>query len=101
MLELIVLVIFLVSLLGIVAVLFFKIPALVCLPENGKSDIRKNRIVVDAEKKLRSTLASFKKQTSLHKILSVAKIVILKIEVKIDKLLYTIRVKAQQKNNKK
>ncbi|MDO8486180.1 MAG: hypothetical protein Q7S77_00575, partial [Candidatus Staskawiczbacteria bacterium] len=97
MIQLIALIIFLVSTLGIIFILFKKSPELVKLPQNGSSGIKKHKIISDIEDKIRHHhFHLFEKQMLLHKFLSWIKVMTLKTEVKIDVLLHGIRKKAQQ-----
>jgi len=77
--------------------LFRKVPVLNELPKNGHHGIKKPELVLNAENKVRDFYFHFfKKQMLLHKILSFAKISILKIENKIDSLLHGVRKKTQE-----
>ncbi|KKQ23651.1 MAG: hypothetical protein A3G45_00950 [Candidatus Staskawiczbacteria bacterium RIFCSPLOWO2_12_FULL_37_15] len=96
MLELIFFVIFIISFGGVLLILARKIPVLSTLPRNGASGIKKHRIILDAEDKIKDILVSFKKQILLHKFLSWVKCMTLKAEVEIDHILHSIRRKAQQ-----
>ena len=73
-----------------------KIPVLNSLPQNGSIGIKKHHIILDIENRIKEILVSFEKQIFLHKLLSKLKVIILKIETKIDALLHGIRRKAQQ-----
>ncbi|MEK7664316.1 MAG: hypothetical protein AAB340_02700 [Patescibacteria group bacterium] len=105
MVQLIVFIIFIISLCGLLFILYRKIPALVKLPKNGHHGIKKPKIVGDLEKKIKDThFHFFEKQMFLHRLLSKTKVWILKTETKIDHLLHSIRKKAQEldkKNGKK
>ena len=97
MLQLIIFLIFTVSVLGMAIILFMKIPALVQLPQHGHSGIGKSRLVLHVGGKLKKFhFDFFYKQVFLHKVLSLVKVWILKLETKIDTLLHGIRKKAQQ-----
>jgi len=97
MIQLIASIIFLISTLGIIFILFRKIPVLVKLSQNGSVGFRKHRVIVEIENKIRHHhFHLFEKQMLLHKFLSWVKIVTLKAEVRIDTLLHRIRKKAQQ-----
>lgn len=97
MLQLVAFIIFSVSLLGIVFILFKKIPVLVSLPQNGHHGIKKNEFILNIEKKIKDFhFKFFHKQVFLHKVLSFIKVWTLKIETKIDVLLHGIRKKAQE-----
>jgi hypothetical protein len=100
MVELIFLVIFVVSLGGVLFILSKKLPVLNTLPQNGKIDFRNNRHFSKIENKIKSIFLVFEKQILLHKLLSWIKCIILKTEVKIDHLLHNIRKKAQEKRHK-
>ena len=74
-----------------------KTPALTSLPKNGHHGIKKHKIILNIEKKIKDTHFNlFEKQLWLHKFLSWAKVWILKIETEIDHLLSGLRKKAQQ-----
>ncbi len=101
MLELVAFIIFMVSTLGIIAILCSKVPQLVKLPQNGTIGFRKHELVARVEKKIKDThFHLFEKQMLLHKILSFAKVYALKAETKIDALLHKIRKDAQQLDKK-
>lgn len=94
--ELVTIIIFAVSILGIAFILFRKLPVLVALPQNGTTGIRKHRIILDVENKIKDILLFFKKQIFFHKFLSWVKIMTLKVETRVDHLLHRIRKKAQK-----
>ena len=96
MIEFIFSIIFIISLGGILFILARKIPALITLPQNGRTGIKKHRIILDAEEKIKEFLIYFEKQILLHKLLSWVKVMTLKIETKVDHLLHSIRKKAQE-----
>ena len=96
MIQLIASVIFIISSLGVLFILYRKIPVLVKLPQNGSSGIEKHRVIVDVEEKVKDFFISLEKQVFLHKLLSYIKVIVLKTEVKIDHLLHGIRKKAQK-----
>ncbi len=99
MLKFIFLIIFVLSFGGVLFILARKIPALIVLPQNGKTGIKKHQIIKDIESKIREAHFSlFVKQTLLHKTLSFIKIITLKLEAQIDTLLHRIRKKAQEIN---
>ncbi len=100
MIELIATIIFAVSILAIVFILYSKAGALATLPRNGKTGVRNHHIVLNIENKIKDILLSFEKQILLHKFLSWAKCFVMKVEVKIDHLLHGIRKKAQQADKK-
>jgi hypothetical protein len=94
--ESIVLIILVCSFGGILLILVRKIPVLNSLPHNAGTGIKKHRIILDAENKIKEFLVSLEKQIFLHKFLSWVKVMTLKIETRIDVLLHKIRKKAQQ-----
>lgn len=97
MIESIILIIFLISIFGIVFILYKKVPALAKLPQNGHHGFKKNEFILNLENKIKSFhFDFFHKQVYLHKFLSWVKVMTLKAEVKIDTLLHSIRKKAQQ-----
>lgn len=96
MVQLIATIIFLGSVLGMVFILYKKIPDLVQLSQNGNTGIFKNSIVYNIKNKVENIYTIFKKQIILHKFLSWVKVMTLKAEIKIDTLLHRIRKKAQQ-----
>jgi len=96
MIQLIVLIIFVLSLGGILFILARKMPILVELPQNGSTGFKKHRVILDAEKKIKEVSVFFEKQILLHKLLSWIKCLTIKTEVKIDHLLHSIRKKAQK-----
>lgn len=97
MIELIALIIFIISLGGIILILVRKINILVELPQNGTTGIKEHRIFLSIEYKIKNIFLKFKKQILLHKFLSFAKVNILKIETYIDHLLHKIRKEAKEK----
>jgi hypothetical protein len=97
MIELIASVIFILSLGGIIFILARKVPVLVRLPQNGTSGIKDHRMFLSAKEKIKDIYFGFKKQVSLHKFLSFAKVTVLKIETQIDHLLHKIRKEAKEK----
>jgi len=95
--QLIAFIIFLVSFLGIVFVLYKKAPALARLPQRGHHGFKKSRFIMRIEKKIQDVhFRIFSKQVWLHKLLSWVKVWTLKVETRIDTLLHRIRKKAQQ-----
>lgn len=92
----IVLIIFIISFGGVLFILARKIPMLSSLPQNGSTGFRKNKIIVNIEDRIKEVSVFFEKQIFLHKILSWIKIMVLRIETKIDVLLHKIRKKNQQ-----
>jgi len=103
MIELIALIIFIISFGGIILILVRKMPVLVKLPQNGTTGIKEHRIFLSIEERIKKIFNIFEKQIILHKILSFAKVIILKTETKIDHLLHKIRkkVKEQKENDLK
>lgn len=101
MVQLIISIIFLVSLLGMLFILFRKIPVLIQLPQNGHHGFKKSEFVLNIEKKIKdSYFHLFSKQMLLHGILSKFRVWTLKIERKIGELLHGIRKKAQELDKK-
>lgn len=100
MIELIALIIFIISIGAVALVLARKIPVLVQLSQNGSTGIKEHRIFLRVEEKIKSIVLIFEKQKMLHKLLSLAKVVILKIEIKIDHLLHSLRRKAKEQKEK-
>ena len=102
MIQLISLIIFIVSFGVLLFLLYKKIPVLVNLPKNGHHGFKKPKTLKKLEKRVKDFhFDFFEKQIFLHKILSKAKIWILKTETKIDGLLHGIRKNAQQLESKK
>jgi len=101
MIEFIVSIIFIVSLGGILLILIRKIPAVNALPQNGSAGIREHHIVLSIEEKIKGFFIFFEKQIFLQKFLSWVKVMIMRIETRIDHSLHKIRHKAQQKNKDK
>ena len=105
MIQLIVFIIFIVSLSGIIFILYKKIPVLVQLPQNGSNGLKKSEFIAKVEKIIKEKhFHFFEKQMLLHKLLSKIMILILKMERKIGETLHIIRKNAQEldkKNGKK
>lgn len=105
MVQLIAFIIFVVSVAGVIFILWKKTPALLQLPQNGHNSFKKPALVVKIEKKLKEKhFHLFEKRMLLHKILSKVLIWVLKIERKIGEKLHIIRKNAQEidkKNGKK
>ncbi len=105
MVQLIALIILIISTSVVVFILYKKIPVLVQLPQNGHHGLKKPEFISKIERKIKDKhFHFFEKQMLLHKLLSFTKVWILKIETKIDKILYGVRKKAQEldkKNGKK
>jgi len=95
--ESIALIIFVVSLGGVLIMLEKKMPALSSLPQNGTTGIKKHKIILDIENKFKDFILFFKNQIFFHKLLSWIKVITLKIETRVDHLLHKIRKKAQKK----
>jgi len=100
MIELIATIIFIISIGGILFILSRKIPVLVSLPQELPGEVKKNKIFVIIYDKINKVLDSFKKQIFLHKLLTKFKIIILRIENRIDILLHKIRKRTQQRDSK-
>jgi hypothetical protein len=101
MIEFIITIIFVISLGGILFMLARKIPVLVDLPQNGgakKSE--KHHLVIEIESRIKKISTFFEKQIFLHKFLLWTKIMIGRIETKIDSLLRKVRHRAQEVNKK-
>ena len=92
--QFIALIIFCLSVLGIIFILFKKAPALAKLPQNG-SAFHKGGFILKIENKINDIYLAFKKQIFLHKFLSWIKVITLKVETKTDALLHKIRKEAQ------
>jgi hypothetical protein len=102
MIQLIAFIIFMVSFSGTLAIVARKVPVLVALPKNGHHGFKKHRALVKIEKRIKEAhFHLFEKQMWLHKLLSKTKVLILRIETKIDTLLHGIRKKAQELDKKK
>jgi hypothetical protein len=100
MFELIVLVIFVISVGGVLFILIRKISALNMLPQNGASGIKNHKFITEIEKRFKKVSTFLKRKFSLHKILSWTKIITLKIEVLIDHWLHKARRNAQKNKPK-
>lgn len=100
MIEFISLVIFIICVGGIAIIVARKIPVLIKLPQNGDIGFRSHKFVLALEQELKKVYYLFEKQIILHKILSYAKVLVLKIETQIDKLLHGIRKKAKENKEK-
>ena len=94
--ELTAIIVFALSLGAVLVILLRKIPVLVVLPQNGSTGLKKHSLILDAEQKFQTWFVSFRKMVWLHKMLSWAKVMILKTEVRVDHLLHGIRKKAQK-----
>lgn len=100
MVELIVFIIFVMSLGGAVFILVRKMPVLNALPAHGTTGIKKHQVILDIEHKIKEAFIFFEKQIIMHKLLSWVKVMTLKIETKVDILLHRIRKKAQEVDKK-
>jgi hypothetical protein len=98
MVELIFSIIFVISFGGAILILARKIPVLNTMPHNGTTGIKKHRIILDIENKIKDFLLAIEKQIFLHKLLSWVKVLTLKIETRVDHSLHKIRKKAQETN---
>jgi hypothetical protein len=97
MFEFYALIIFTVSVVGILFILLKKIPALAQLPQKGSYGFKKSEFIITIEKKVKDFhFDFFHKQVYLHKTLSFIKIWTLKLERIIDVRLHGIRKKAQE-----
>lgn len=97
LIDSIVLAILVCSIGGALIILVRKIPVLIALPHHGTTGLRKHRLVIDYQEKVKNILEAFEKQVFLHKLLSWVKIMTLRIEVKVDHLLHDIRRKQNAK----
>jgi len=95
--ETIILAIFVCSFGGVLFVLARKIPVLSNLPQNGTTGIKKHHYILETEQKIKAFFNFFEKQIYLHKLLSWVKVMTLKIETKVDKLLHKIRTENKKK----
>ncbi len=77
-----------------------KIPVLATLPQNGGSKGRKNKFILSIENRVQKISVFFEKQIFLHKFLLWIKIIVVKIETKIDSLLHKVRRRAQEVSKK-
>ena len=85
MIQIIFLLIFVVSLLVVISILYKKMPVLAELPQNGDHGIKKPEFIVRIEKQIiEKHFHFFKKQMILHKLLSKLRIITLKVEKRID-----------------
>lgn len=101
MLQLIVFIVFVSSLLGMLFILFRKIPALVQLPRDQQKNFKDLEGVKSIKGKIGDAYTDFfEKQVILHKLLSKLKVMVLKIERKIDTSLHGIRKKTQEVEKK-
>lgn len=101
MIELFFLIILIVS-SGVIAFIVWRhLDDLNSLPKSGIQEVKKHRIILNIEDKLKDIFLVIEKQVYLHKFLSWLKSIILKLEVKIDYFLHNIRKKAQQIDKKR
>ena|SRR3989344_6301099 len=102
MTELIFSIIFIISFGGALWILARKVPVLATLPKNRRTGLKKSRVVLSAESRLKGLWLPFSDGRVLHKALSWLKCYILKAESLIDSLLHGLRKKAKEdKLNKK
>jgi hypothetical protein len=74
-----------------------KIPELMELPANGKIGVQKPKFISILEKRFSKISSIFQNRVILHKILFSVKLIVSKIEHKIDIWLHSIRKSAQKK----
>lgn len=96
MAELIIAIIFIVSLCGAIFMAARKMPVLNTLPKNGSTGFRNNKLVSKAENKLKKINSFFSNGIILHKFLSWLKCRIIKAETLVDSVLHGIRKKAKE-----
>ena len=97
MIQLIALIIFLVSVAGVVVMLGKKVPVLVRLPQNGHHGLKKPEAISRLQKKIKEHhFHLFEKQMLLHTLLSKFRVWIMKMERYIGGLLMNIRKRAQE-----
>ncbi|MFH1967776.1 MAG: hypothetical protein ABIJ84_00100 [bacterium] len=96
MIELFFLIVFILSLGGALFILARKAPALVALSKNGRTGLRKHKLISEAESKINKLLSFFSDGVLLHKFLSWSKCRVIKIETWIDSILHGIRKKAKE-----
>jgi hypothetical protein len=101
MINSIILIIFFISIGGILLILIKKVPVLCTLPKNGGTGFKENKIILCIEEKVKDLLIYFKKQIYLHKILSWVKIIAIKIETKVEDIMRGIRKNAQKIDKEK
>lgn len=101
MTQLIVSAIFIFSISGIIYIILKKIPILSELPENGYHGFKKPEFILNVENKIKENhFRFFTKQVLLQRLLSKLRIIILKIEKRIDIILGGIRKKSQELDKK-
>lgn len=91
--ESIILAIFVLSFGGVIYILVKKMPEVSLLPQNQGVGIREHKIFLGFENRLKGFINFFQKQIFFHKLLSWVKVITLKIEVRVDKMLHKIRKK--------
>jgi hypothetical protein len=96
MLQLIVAIILLISLIGLVVIIIRKLPVLVVLPQIGSASVKDFKFVEIIRDLVKSKMVIFEKKIFVQKFLSWVKVMTLKIETKVDKMLHGIRKKSQQ-----
>ena len=94
--ESIILSIFVVSLGIVMLMLIHKLPAVFSLPQNGQPKIQDHKIFFHLKERAKNVLLAFEKQVFLHKALSWVKIMTIRLETKIDRLLHKIRRRNQK-----
>ena len=87
MIELIIFVIFILSFAGLLFIFWRKMAVVNSLPSNGTTGIRKHRIILNIENRIKNVFVFFEKQIFWHKFLSWIKVMTLKIETRVDHLL--------------
>lgn len=100
MIQFIALIIFIISFGGVIFMVAKKLPILLQLPQSGSAGIRDHKFILHFEEKIKNVFTIFEKQIIIHKLLSWAKVVVLKIETRIDQLLHGIRRKAKEQKEK-
>jgi hypothetical protein len=93
MFEIIFLIILILSLGGVAVILSKKVPVLHTLPHHGNTGIKKHRLVLNAQNRVKGISKYFEKQIFMHKFLSWVKVMTLKVERRVDELLHKIRQK--------
>ena len=94
-------IVFIISAAAVVMIVYKKMPALAELPHDGHHGFKKPEVVAKLQKKITEHhFHFFKKQMLLHKILSKTRILILKLERRIDVMLHGIRKNAQELDKK-
>jgi preprotein translocase subunit SecF len=101
MIQLIIFIIFILSLAGIIFISYRKIPELIDLAESPKTEFAKPKSIAKLEHRIKKISEIFQKHVLLHKFLFSVKCIVSKTEHRIDNWLHNIRKKAQQKQNKK